>query len=181
MKGAVFYASRYGSTAQYAQWIAEATSLPVYNVEEPHATLAEFDFLVIGSPVLYFKLMVRRWVKRHLDDILGRPTLFFSVSGAGTGPKLDGWIAGSLPAAFVSHVTHVALRGRQDPNELNPFDRLMLIMGGLFNPDRKAAKQEMHGFDAMDKASIGPIVGEVRKLRASPTRSGRPRAGSPER
>lgn len=164
MKGAVFYSSRYGSTAQYAQWIAEAASLRAYDLEETDASLAEFDFLVLGSPVVYFKPMFHRWVRRNLDDILGRPSVFFSVSGAGAGPKLDRWLANSLPAPFMSHVTHVALRGRQNPRELNRYDRMMLIIGGLFNPDRKAAKQEMQGFDNMDKASIGPIVEKIREL-----------------
>jgi len=166
MRGAIFFSSRYGSTGQYAQWIAEASSLPAYDIDETDAAVAEFDFLVLGSPVVYHKLMLHRWVKRHLDDILARPTVFFSVSGAGAGPKLDRWMASSLPDAFLSHATHVALLGRQDPDELNRFDRIMLIIGGLFNPDRKAAKEEMHGFDSMDKASIGPIVETIRELQA---------------
>ena len=95
--------------------------------------------------------------------------MFFSVSGAGAGHKLDGWIASSLPAAFVSHATHVALRGRQIPGELNRFDRMMLIIGGLKNRDRKAGKEELHGFDSMDKASIKPIVERIRELQACPS------------
>jgi len=166
MRGAILYSSRYGSTAQYAQWIAEATSLPVYDLKKTDAALAEFDFLVLGSPVVYFKPMFHRWVKRNLEHILGRPTVFFSVSGAGAGPKLDRWLADSLPASFMSHVTHVALRGRQNPEELNRYDRVMLIIGSLFNPDRKAAKDEKQGFDQMDKASIGPIVDRIRELQA---------------
>jgi len=167
MKGVVFFSSKYGSTAQYAQWIAQATSLPACDIDETRVSLSEFDFLVLGSPVIYFKPMFRRWVKRNLDGILARPTLFFTVSGAGAGPKLDGWLENSLPASFMSHATHVALRGRQDPRELTRFDRTMLIIAGLFNPDRKAAKDEMKGFDSMDKASIGPIVEKIRDLQTN--------------
>jgi len=166
MKGAVFFSSKYGSTAQYAQWIAQATSLPAYDIDETRVSLSEFDFLVLGSPVIYFKPILRRWVKRNLDDILRRPSIFFSVSGAGPGPKLDGWLSDSLPAEFMSHVTHVALFGRQDRKELNRFDRTMLIIAGLLNRDRKAAKDEMHGFDLMDKNSIQPIVERIRELQA---------------
>ena len=168
MKGAILYRSRYGSTAKYANWIAEATSLPVYDLDGTKVSLAEFDFLVLGSPVIYFKPIVHRWVKRNLEDILSHPGIFFSVSGAGPGPgpKLDRWMADSLPAEFMSHVTHVALLGRQDPKELNRFDRTMLIIAGMFNRDRKAAKDEMHGFDHMDKNSIQPIVERIRELQA---------------
>jgi len=166
MKGAVFFSSKYGSTAQYAQWIVEATSLPAYEIGKTSVPLAEFDFLVLGSPVIYFKPIFRRWVKRNLHEILSRPCIFFSVSGAGPGPKLDRWMADTLPAKFMSHVTHVALFGRQDPKELNRFDRTMLIIAGLVNRDRKAAKDEMHGFDLMDKNSIQPIVERIRGLQA---------------
>jgi menaquinone-dependent protoporphyrinogen IX oxidase len=164
MNGAVLYSTRYGSTAQYAEWIAEATSLPVYDLDKSVFRLSEFDFLVLGSPVVYHKVMFHKWVKRHLDDILRRPTVFFSVSGAGAGSKLDGWMEDSLPAVFRSHADHVALRGRQNPKELSRFDRIMLIIGGLKNPDRQAAQEEMHGFDFMDKASIAPVVGKIREL-----------------
>ena len=164
MNGAVLFSSKYGSTAQYAQWIADASSLPVYDIGKTRVSLAEFDFLVLGSPVFYFKPMFHRWVKRNINSILARPTIFFTVSGAGAGPKLDGWLAKSLPASFMSHVTHIALGGRQAPRELTRFDRTMLIIAGRFNPDRKAAKEEMQGFNQMDKASIGPIVERVQEL-----------------
>jgi len=55
---------------------------------------------------------------------------------------------------------------RQDPRELSRFDRIMLIIGGLMNPDRKAAREETHGFDYMDKGSIRPIVERIRELQA---------------
>jgi TrmH family RNA methyltransferase len=58
--------------AQYAQWLAEATSLPTYDIDETNASLAKFDFLVLGSPVVYHTLVFHRWVKRNLDDILVR-------------------------------------------------------------------------------------------------------------
>ena len=167
MKGAILYRSKYGSTAQYANWMGEASALPVYDLDETRPSLAELDFLVLGCPVIYFKPTIHRWVKRNLSDILGRPTVFFSVSGAGAGPKLDGWLEKSLPASFMSHVTHVALRGRQDPHELNRFDRTMLIIAGLFNRDRKAARDEMHGFDLMCKSSIEPIVEEIQHLQVN--------------
>lgn len=32
MKGAIFFSSKYGSTAQYAHWISQATGLPAYDI-----------------------------------------------------------------------------------------------------------------------------------------------------
>lgn len=166
MKGAIFFSTRYGSTAQYAQWIAEATGLPVFDVGKAAACPSQYDFLVLGSPIIYHKIMFHRWVKRNLASIMSRPAVLFSVSGAGAGPKLDNWIAESVPAELIAHVEHHALRGRQNPGELGWFDRMMLIIAGLTNPDPVASREEMKGFDFMDKSSIAPIVEEIRRLQA---------------
>lgn len=166
MKGAIFYATRYGSTSQYAQWIAEATGLHAYNIEANAASIADFDFLVLGSPVIYHKLMFWKWVRRHLDAIAEKPVIVFTVSGVSAGEKLDGWIADSLPQSLIDHMHHVALRGRQDPRELSRYDRMMLIIGSLMNRDRQAAREELHGFDFMERESIGPVVELVERFKA---------------
>jgi len=53
---------------------------------------------------------------------------------------------------------HVALRGRQNPKELTRYDRMMLFIGGLPNRDPVARREEMQGFDFMDKSSKEPVV-----------------------
>ncbi|MCP4383400.1 MAG: hypothetical protein GY798_18600 [Hyphomicrobiales bacterium] len=178
MKGAIFYSSRYGSTAQYAQWIGEATDLAAFDVNAGSANLSEYDFLVLGSPIIYHKLMFHKWVKRNLAGILSSPAILFSVSGAGAGPKLDAWIDESLPAELIAHVEHVALRGRQNPRDLSWYDRIMLIIGGLKNPDPVASREELKGFDFMDQSSIKPIVEMVGQLQRDKTAaSDRPAVG----
>lgn len=164
--GAIFFTSRYGSTAQYAEWISEETGLPVFNVRKAKADPAAFDFLVLGCPVIYHRLPIARWVRKNLTVLDSRPILFLTVAGAPAGPKLDGWIARSLPEKLIARMTHFALRGRQNPAKLTRFDRMMLIIGGLANPDRQAAREELHGFDFMDRASIGPVVKRIRELQS---------------
>jgi len=167
MKGAIFYSSKYGSTAEYSRWIAEATGLPAFDVDAAEASPSDFDFLVLGSPIIYHKPMFHKWLKRNLASILQRPAVFFSVSGAGPGAKLDAWLARSLPEELLSHLEHVALRGRQNPKDLTWFDRIMLIIGGLVNPDPVASREEMRGFDYMDKSSIGPVVEKIARFAQS--------------
>ena len=167
MKGAIFFSTKYGSTAQYANWIGEATGLPVFNVKDADADLSTYDFLILGSPIIYYKLSIHKWVKRHLASIENKPIIFFSVSGAGAGPKLDGWIVDSLPENFISKMNHIALRGRQIPEQLTLYDRMMLKIGGLTNKDPQARKEELEGFDYMDKSSIEPILKLVEQFQLS--------------
>jgi len=167
MIGAIFFSSKYGSTAQYANWIGQATGLPVFDVKYNNADLSEYDFLILGSPIIYYKLSIHKWVKRHLAKIVDKPIIFFSVSGAPAGYKLDGWIADSLPEDFISRMNHVALRGRQIPDELSWYDRMMLKIGAMANKDPVARKQEFEGFDFMDKSSIAPILKLVEQFQPS--------------
>ena len=162
--GAIFYASKYGSTEQYAHWIADELDVPVYDLRRDHAEPSDYDFALIAVPVIYHKLMGHKWIRRHTGDLLTRPTFLITVSGAGAGKKLDGWIATSLPPDLIAHVEHFALRGRQTPRKLTYFDWIMLKIGGLMNPDKQAAREEMHGFDFMDKAQIAPLVERIRHL-----------------
>jgi menaquinone-dependent protoporphyrinogen IX oxidase len=164
MNGAIFFSSKYGSTAQYAHWISQATGLPVYDVKYNNADLSEYDFLILGSPIIYYKLSIHKWVKRHLVRLAYKPIIFFSVSGAAAGSRLDGWIADSLPEDFISRMYHVALRGRQIPKQLTWYDQMMLKIGALANKDPEARKQELEGFDFMDKSSIEPILKLVEQL-----------------
>ena len=75
MNGAIFYSSRYGSTAQYAKWISVRTTVPIYNMKNKKTNPASFDFLVLGCPVIYHKLFLHKWIQRNLDHILSKPTI----------------------------------------------------------------------------------------------------------
>ena len=116
--------------------------------------------------MIYHRLPIARWLRRNAAAIDSKPVIFFTVSGAPAGAKLDGWIAGSLLPGLVARMDHFALLGRQDPNELTRYDRVMLIIGSLMNRDRKAASEELHGFDFMDKDRIAPGLDRIRTLQS---------------
>ena len=158
MDGAVLFTTKYGSTAQYAEWIGEATGLPVLNVRKSDVDPDAYDFLILATPVIYYKLLITDWVQRNLSKLVDKPIVMVTVSGAPPGPKLDAWVGDSLPADFVANAKHVALRGRQIPPELSWYDRAMLIIAAWKNPDPVASEEELKGFDYMDKESIAPVV-----------------------
>ncbi|MFD2724674.1 flavodoxin domain-containing protein [Hyunsoonleella rubra] len=163
MKGAIFFSGKYGSTEQYANWIAEATGLPVFDIKDTNADPSEFEYLLIGSSIIYFKLTIRKWIRANLSKLEGRPMILFSVSGAGPSEKLNRWVANSLPSGVASHFEHVALRGRLDHSKVSWWVRQMLRIGALFNSDPEASKDERYGFDYMDKESIEPIIKMIQK------------------
>lgn len=163
MKGAIFFSGQYGSTEQYAKWIAEETGLPIFDASRSSQDPSEFDFLVIGTSVIVYKLSIRHWIQSNYDAIRSKPTVMFTVSGASAGPKLDAWIAQSLPSSLVSTLHHVALRGRMNPKALNWWTRLFMMIGAWKNNDPQARKEELEGFDYVEKAGIEPIVAWIRQ------------------
>lgn len=167
MNGAIFFSGKYGSTAQYAGWIGEATGLPVFDVRDANADPSKYDFLILGSSVIIYKLTIRNWVKAHLASIVNKPLILFTVSGAPSGPKLDSWIADSLPKNLISQMEHVALRGRLNHKEVSWWVRLILKFGAWKNDDPEAKKQELEGFDFMDKSGIEPIQRLVQKFQSN--------------
>lgn len=166
MKGGIFYATKYGSTAEYAKWIGEATGLPVMNVQKLDVDPEAYDFLILATPVIYYKLLISGWVKRNLSKLDGKPITIVTVSGAPPGAKLDDWVGNSLPAEFIANAQHIALRGRQIPSELTWYDRAMLIIAAWKNPDPVASEEELKGFDYMEKGSIAPVVAWANKLKS---------------
>lgn len=158
MKGAIFFSGKYGSTELYANWIGEAVGFPVFDIRDPLADPSNYDFLILGSSILYFRLSIRHWIKENMPILKGRSKILFSVSGAGPSAKLERWVAKSLPPGLASQMEHVALRGRLDHSKVSWWVRQMLWIGSLLNPDPDARKDERQGFDYMDKASIEPIV-----------------------
>jgi len=162
MKGAIFYSGQYGSTAQYADWISAETGLPVFNVKDREADPSRYDFLVLGSSVITFNLTNKKLVARHLDDIGDKPVILFTVSGASAGEKLTGWVKSSLPESFVNQAHHVALRGRMDPGSMPWWTRLILRIGAMMNKDPQSRKDELEGFDYMERETIAPIVERIK-------------------
>ncbi|MDC0937097.1 flavodoxin domain-containing protein, partial [Pirellulales bacterium] len=79
MNGAIFYSGKRGSTAQYAQWVGEATGLPVFDANNTDANPADYDFLILGSSVILMRMTIRKWVRANWDGIKRKPTLLFSV------------------------------------------------------------------------------------------------------
>lgn len=167
MNGAIFYSGKYGSTEQYANWIGEATGFSVFDIKDSNADPSKYEYLILGSSILYFKLSIRKWVSANLSKLNGRSKILFSVSGAGESAKLNRWVANSLPSRLSSQMEHVALRGRLDHSKLSWWLRQILWIGSLINTDPEARKDERYGFDYVDKKSIEPILNLVRQFKHS--------------
>ena len=167
MKGAIYFISKYGSTAQYANWIGKASGLPVRCVNNSNVDPMAYDFLVIASPVVFGKLLIGEWVKNNLAAIETKPVIMVTVSRIQPGPELDACLRDSLPADLVSQLKHLALRGRRIFRDLSWYDRSMLRLDAMRNREPNARKEKLEDFDFVDRSCIDPVVNLAREIQFS--------------
>lgn len=61
--GVIIYASRYGTTLQYAEWIRKELRIPLIVPERlDDQVLAACDFVIIATPVYRGEMLVREWL-----------------------------------------------------------------------------------------------------------------------
>lgn len=159
MKAAILYSGKFGSTRQYAEWLGEATGLPVFDIRKDPPEPWFYDLLILGTSIIVGKPTIANWMKKHWPQLHGRDFLLFSVSGsAPDDPDLDTWMHRHLGEDILSEVTYVPLRGRLDPDELPWWIRMMLKLAAKAMKDPEAQKRMTEGFDYMDRDSLKPIL-----------------------
>ncbi len=171
MKTLVVYRTRYGSTREYAEWIAEDLGADVRPMDQVRAAdIAPYDTVIVGGYVRMGKIQGADFLVKHANELSQKRLFFFSVAGApAQSPDREVWFQNSVPESFRSRVAHFPLRGRA--KNLNGWDRflmsfpkLMLRIAYYRNPTEanKRALTGMGEFDAVSRASIEPLVAAVR-------------------
>lgn len=159
MKAAIFYSGKFGSTRRYAEWLGEATGLPVYDLRENAPEPWHYDLLILGTSVIVGKPTIARWMKKHWPMLWGRKLLLYSVSGTAPGhPDLQTWMRRHLGDEILSQLEYVPLRGRLDLEELPWLLRMMLKLAARASQDPEAKSRMSEGFDYMDRNSLKPIL-----------------------
>ena len=158
-EGAICYFGKFGSTRQYAEWIAEASDFPVFNLKEENPDLSDYDFLILGSAVYIGHLAIRHWLKDNWETISDKPILLFSVSGTAPGhPDLNTVLSQSLDPEIIERIDYFQLRGKLDVQKLPWITRSLLKFAAWSIKDAEVKDRLAHGFDHVDKEDIRPIL-----------------------
>lgn len=163
MKAIVIYKGKYGSTAQYAEWIADALNLPVLDIDnEFEDRLHEYNVLIIGSPVYFGKLLLKNWFSKNEDLLLKKSTKLFVVCGsAGNQQAQDKIIKENIPAQLAKDSEIYFLPGRVDMSRLTWYHRLMIKAAALAQKDPQKRFLMMRGYDAVKREHVNPLIKSV--------------------
>ena len=165
MKTLVVYSSRHGSTAQYAQWIAEdlgVSALPIQKAGRQDLEGAEQ--LVIGSSVQIGKLTISSWLQSHWASLQGKKLVFFSVSG--TKPeeteKIGEIFSKSMTDEMQGQMKRFSLLGRMRMDDMPRIIRWMMKNASRMEKDPEKKANMMAEFDGVKRENVGPVVSAAR-------------------
>ena len=161
----VIYATKYGSTREYASLIARKLGTELLSASEaPFEVVSGADFIVLGSPIYAYSVLpeMEEFLEKNRDILVEKPVAAFVVCGdtmwnprVGEGGdknlrKLTD-LMGSEPFAVA------VLGGRMRMEELDDVDgpRIMAFYERI--------GREPLGFDRMDPAAASSFVENIRR------------------
>jgi menaquinone-dependent protoporphyrinogen oxidase len=173
MRILVAYESKYGSTKQYAEWIAADLHADVRPLSETPATsLAAYDVVIFGGYLHMGKIVGAKSLIELWGSLAGKRVVLFSVAGApGNDPQRTVWFENNIPEEIRSNIRHFAFQGRAmnldwKDSLLMTFPRTMLWIKYRINPsaENKKAYEGFKPFDGVRREAIASLVEYVRGL-----------------
>ena len=165
IKGAICYKSWRTATGQYAEWIAEETGFPVFDLSKTKPDLAEYDLLVLGSAVYVGRFHLVNWLQKHWPEIRNKHLVLFSVSGtAPDHPDIRSYFENNLSPEMRELIEYFPLQGKLKLEEAGFWLRLFLKLAARMEKDPDAKKRMKEGFDFMKRENVLPVVEAVKEL-----------------
>jgi hypothetical protein len=172
METLIIYKSKYGSTKQYAEWIAKAVGAKAIPLSEATpGALSPYSTLVFGGHLHASSIGCSAFVRKNWGLLSGKKIIIFTVSGSPpSDPGLKSTIGANFPPEILRKAKIFPLRGRA--GKLDWLDGLLMLFPKAKayleykkTGDRRAleAYEKMLTFDFMDKKSIAPIVKAIKR------------------
>ena len=148
MKKVIVYYSKYGSTKDYAEWIAQDTGAELVPFAQARKLdLAAYDAIAFGCPFYAFKLKIAGYVKSRASQFAGKKVAFFAVGAEPPeSPEVHKRYEACLPEEVRSRISLFFLPGRVAMGKMGFLDRTVMRM------------MKAKDFDHTSRAAIAPIV-----------------------
>ncbi|MCI5648319.1 MAG: flavodoxin domain-containing protein [Fusicatenibacter sp.] len=182
MKCLVTYASKYGTTKQYAHWIAEELSCDIKDAKDVNGSiLASYDVIIHGGGLYAGGLSGIQTIVRNFDVISDKGILLFSCGLADPGDPgniehIEKGLEKVLTPEMRRKIRQFHLRGGINYPELGMVHKAMMAMlrksmlkkgyENLSSEDRLMLDTYGKFIDFSDKNTITPIVEYVKNLKS---------------
>jgi len=165
MKGLVVYKSKYGSTKQYAHWIAEGLGIDCINVDlATEKMLEDYEFIVVGGSIYMGKMKIAEWLTNHWEFLKHKKVYFFSVGDmqASETEKVKNVWSLNFSSEILSAIKCKHLSGRSCFRELNLLDKFLIFFASMRVKDKKIRARMLGESDHMSKESALSYVAEIK-------------------
>jgi len=127
MSGVIIYRSNYGSTKQYAEWIAEETGFSIHDSRDTAIPWAGADLVVIGCPIVANRPILGGWIEKNWDRMKRKNVVLFTTSGADPAKEpVREWVEKALPDALRPSIRVFPLAGRFRYADMNGLHKAMI-------------------------------------------------------
>lgn len=83
MKGVIVYQSKYGATARYAKWLAEATGYEIRETKKTKAKdLKEYDVVILGGGIYASGIAGLSLLKKNYNELSSKEMIVFCVGAS---------------------------------------------------------------------------------------------------
>ena len=165
----VVYKTKYGSTWQYAEWIAEALGADLLSADVAGVDhLRRYDAVVVGGSVRMGKITCASFLRRHWGVLQGKRVVLFSVSATHPeDPEIAKYYERSVPEEIRRSIRYFPLWGKFGALDwvdevLMFFPRSQLRRQLKRDPGNEKLRKIYEGmtvpFDHVERRSADPII-----------------------
>ena len=168
----VIYNSKYGSTKEYASWIAKEAKADIVSLDKVDwDSISNYKKIVFGTYLFIGTLSGINEILKKWSYLEKKKFILFSVSAAKpSDPSIMDAYTNGVPKSIRSKIKFFQLRGRMVKLDLKDtllvtIPKTMLKIQYFFSKDPICLKmiEGFSPFNGMDKKSIDPIVKELKK------------------
>ena len=175
---AVVYKSKYGSSEQYANWIAAEVGADLFSMSELKLNLFdEYDIFVFGGGLYADKINGIEVIKKNFFRLEEKKVFVFAVGLTDSKPEVISKLKNkNFNQTMKQNVELHILPGKFDYNQLTLWDKLMmraftfmLNRKNSYNlsPEEKRIKESLEKpIDQMDKKAIKSLVNKINEFKA---------------
>jgi len=122
----VLYRTKYGSTEQYAKWIAEEVRADLVKIEDFDTTRFDlYNAIIIGSPTYMGKIQIKDFLEKNWDALKTKPMFLFNTGlFPGESPESKKSFE-MIPAHIRDHIEYIKLPGKIDMKKLKFTEKMI--------------------------------------------------------
>jgi menaquinone-dependent protoporphyrinogen IX oxidase len=162
MPGIIIYASRYGSTREYATWLQEETGYELYDVKHAPKDFDAYDTVVVATSIMAGRPRLARWIQERWPALRGKRVAVLLVNVTAD-PAARAQIVPTALPDIAPHLAVFPVGGRYDVERMGGFDRFMIKTVAKMEKRPEVRAELLETRDLVNRENLREIVNFLRQ------------------